>query len=123
LDHSATSDFSVVLTGSSSGLASPIQKQWWASLGFPVGLSGIGDFMRLSLQKAAHANMGGAAYRKFESPVFFVPRTPGFPVEVGGVVQLYAAFLERKPHTRFCLVLRNRKSGFAGANVGHPALG
>ena len=33
--------------------------------------------MRLSLQKAAHANMGGAAYRKSGSPVFFVPRTLG----------------------------------------------
>jgi hypothetical protein len=34
------------------------------------------NFMRLSLQKAAHANMVGAAYRKSGSPVFFVPRTP-----------------------------------------------
>jgi hypothetical protein len=31
--------------------------------------------MRLSLQQAAHANMGGAAYRKSGSPVLFVPRT------------------------------------------------
>ena len=39
--------------------------------------------MRLSLLKAAHWNMGVAAYRKFGSPIFFVPRTPGFPVEIG----------------------------------------
>jgi hypothetical protein len=36
------------------------------------------NFMRLSLEKAAHANMDGAAYRKSGSPVFFVPRTPDF---------------------------------------------
>ena len=29
---------------------------------------GSRDFMRLSLQKAAHANMGGAAYRKSGYP-------------------------------------------------------
>jgi hypothetical protein len=28
----------------------------------------------------------------------------------------------RKPHTRSCLVLRNRKFRYAGANLGHPAL-
>jgi hypothetical protein len=32
-------------------------------------------FMRLSLMKAAHANMGGAACRKSGSPFFSVPRT------------------------------------------------
>jgi hypothetical protein len=36
------------------------------------------NFMRLSLEKAAHANMDGAAYRKSGSPIFFVPRTPDF---------------------------------------------
>ncbi len=35
------------------------------------------NFMRLSLQEAAHANLVGAAYRKSGSPVFFVPRTLG----------------------------------------------
>jgi hypothetical protein len=28
----------------------------------------------------------------------------------------------RKPHTRSCLMLHNRKSGYAGANEGHPPL-
>jgi hypothetical protein len=51
----------------------------------------------------------------------FRPTYPGFPVESGGVVELHAAFLKRKPHTRFFLTLRNRKSGYAGANVGHPS--
>jgi hypothetical protein len=70
-----------------------------------------------------------------QDPVYFaaaprllnVPRvrpmvgaSPEFPVEVGGVVELHAAFLKRKPHTRSCLMPRNRKSGYAGANVGHP---
>jgi hypothetical protein len=49
--------------------------------------------MRLSLQKAAQASMGGAAYRKSGSPRLFRPRYPGFPVEVGGVAELHAAFL------------------------------
>ncbi len=48
--------------------------------------------------------------------------SPGFPVEVSGVVEPHAAFLKRKPHTQSCLMLRNRKSGYAGANVGHPSL-
>ena len=29
----------------------------------------------------------------------FRPTYPGFPVKVGGVEQLHAAFFERKPHT------------------------
>jgi hypothetical protein len=37
----------------------------------------LANFMRLSLMKAAHANMVGAAYRKSGSPVFFGPRTLG----------------------------------------------
>ena len=41
----------------------------------------------------------------------FRPTYPGFPVEGGGVEQLYATFFERKPHTRSWLVLRSRKSG------------
>jgi hypothetical protein len=45
--------------------------------GFPVWLGGIKELLRLSLQKAAHANMGGAAYRKSGSPHLFVPRTLG----------------------------------------------
>jgi hypothetical protein len=45
---------------------------------FLWGLVESSNFMRLSLQKAAHANMGGAEYRKSGSPVFFVPRTPDF---------------------------------------------
>jgi hypothetical protein len=50
----------------------------------------------------------------------FRPTYPGFPVEVGGVEQLHAAFFERKPHTRSWLVLRVGNPGNAGANVGHP---
>jgi hypothetical protein len=38
-----------------------------------------------------------------------------------GVVELHAAFLKRKPHTRSCLLLRNRKSGYAGARGTRPA--
>jgi hypothetical protein len=41
----------------------------------------------------------------------FRPTYPGFPVGVGGVEQLHAAFFERKPHARSWLVLRSRKSG------------
>ena len=44
---------------------------------FLWGLGESRNLMRLSLQKAAHANIGSAAYRKSGSPVFFVPRTPG----------------------------------------------
>ena len=29
----------------------------------------------------------------------FRPTYPGFPVQVGGVGQVHAAFFERKPHT------------------------
>jgi hypothetical protein len=50
----------------------------------------------------------------------FRPTYPGFPVDISGVEQLHAAFFERKPHTRSWLVMRSRKSGDAGANVGHP---
>src|ERR1700722_11349637 len=39
------------------------------------------------------------------------PTYPGFPVQVGGVEQLRAAFFERKPHTWSWLVQRSRKSG------------
>jgi hypothetical protein len=47
---------------------------------FPDFLWGVVEsrsFMRLSLQKAAHANLGGAAFRESGSPVFFGPRAPG----------------------------------------------
>ncbi len=37
----------------------------------------LGDFMRLSLQKAAHANMGDAAYRKSGSPHLLRPTYAG----------------------------------------------
>jgi hypothetical protein len=60
---------------------------------FLWGLVESRNFMRLSLQKAAQASMGGAAYRKSGSPRLFRPRYPGFPVEVGGVAELHAAFL------------------------------
>jgi hypothetical protein len=49
-------------------------------------------------------------------------QVPGFPVEVGGVVELHAAFL-KESRTRgpvWCSVTGN--PGFAGANLGHPAL-
>ena len=45
---------------------------------FLWGLVRSRNLMRLSLQKAAHAKMGGAVYRKSRSPVFFIPRTPDF---------------------------------------------
>ena len=32
------------------------------------------------------------------------------------------SFLLRKPHTRSCLMLRNRKSRYVEANVGHPSV-
>jgi hypothetical protein len=51
------------------------------------------------------------------------PRFPGFPVEVGGFVELHAVFPRRKPHTWYCLMLRNRKSGFAPAYVGRKRWG
>jgi hypothetical protein len=40
-------------------------------------------------------------------------RYPGFPVDVDGVGGPHAPFLKRKAHTRPCLALRGRKSGFA----------
>jgi hypothetical protein len=38
-------------------------------------------------------------------------RSPGFPVELGGVDGYHAPFLKRKAHTRSFPVLRGRKSG------------
>ena len=38
-------------------------------------------------------------------------RSPGFPVELGGVGGPHAPFLKRKGHTRLCPVQRGRKSG------------
>jgi hypothetical protein len=40
-------------------------------------------------------------------------RSPGFPVELGGVGALHAPFSYRKAHTRPCPALRGRKSGYA----------
>ena len=40
---------------------------------FLWSLVALANFMRLSVQKAAHANLFGAAYRKSGSPVFLVP--------------------------------------------------
>ena len=54
------------------------------------------------------------------SPRLIRPTYPGFPVEVGGVEQLRAAFFERKPHARSWLVLRNRKSGQRWCEHGAP---
>jgi hypothetical protein len=45
---------------------------------------------------------------------------PAAPNTNGGLIE--NLFLIRKPHTRSCLVLRNRKSGYARANLGHPVL-
>jgi hypothetical protein len=50
----------------------------------------------------------------------FRPTYPGFPVDVGGVEQLRAAFFERKPHAWSWLVRCSGNPGNAGANVGHP---
>src|SRR5450631_3836035 len=38
-------------------------------------------------------------------------RSPGFPVEIGGVGELHAPFLTRKAHTQPCPAQRGRKSG------------
>jgi hypothetical protein len=38
-------------------------------------------------------------------------RSPGFPVEIGGVGELHAPFLRRKAHTQPCPAQRGRKSG------------
>jgi len=43
---------------------------------------------------------------------------PGFPVEVGGVVELHAAFREEGRTRGTVPELRNRKSGFAPAYMG-----
>jgi hypothetical protein len=48
-------------------------------------------------------------------------QVPGFPVEVGGVVELHAAF-RKESRTRgpvWCCVTGN--PGYAGANLGHPS--
>jgi hypothetical protein len=45
-----------------------------------------------------------------------------FPVEIGGVVELYAVFPLRKPHTRPYLVLRSRKPEYAGAKWCTPPI-
>jgi Zn-dependent protease len=44
---------------------------------FLWSLVALANLMRLSLQKAAHAIMSGAAYRKFGSPILFNPGTLG----------------------------------------------
>jgi hypothetical protein len=78
--------------------------------------------MRLSLQKAAHASMGGVAYRKSESPRLLHPTYPGFPVEVGGVVVLLAVFLTESRTRGSVWWCVTGNSGYAGANLGHPVL-
>ena len=40
-------------------------------------------------------------------------RSPGFPVELGGVDALHAPFPYRKAHTWSCTVQRGRKFGYA----------
>ena len=50
----------------------------------------------------------------------FLPRTRNAPFHIPRVGNI-GGRLKRKPHTRSCLGLRNRKSGYAGANVGHPS--
>jgi hypothetical protein len=44
-------------------------------------------------------------------------RSPGFPVELGGVDALHAPFPYRKAYTRPCPVLRGRKSGYASVGM------
>jgi hypothetical protein len=48
------------------------------------------------------------------------PTYPGFPVKIGGVELLHAAFFERKPHTRSWLVMRSKKSGQRWCEHGAP---
>ncbi len=74
-----------------------------ASPGFPVELVESGKSMRLSLQKAAHANMGGAAYRKSGLPIFFVPvrwGERGAPAGTSRVGVSYALFNDNRPMSR-----------------------
>ena len=55
------------------------QKQWWGlPPDFLWGLVEPRNFMRLSLQKALHAVLCGAAYRKSGSPRLFRPTYPDF---------------------------------------------
>jgi hypothetical protein len=44
-------------------------------------------------------------------------RSPGFPVDLGGVGALHAPFPYRNAHTRPCPVQRGRKSGYAPAGM------
>jgi hypothetical protein len=44
-------------------------------------------------------------------------RSPGFPVDLGGVGALHAPFSYRKAHTRPCPVQRGMKSGYAPAGM------
>jgi hypothetical protein len=50
------------------------------------------------------------------------PRYPGFPVEVGGVVILHAVFLTENRTRGSVWWCVTGNSGYAGANLGHPAL-
>ncbi len=55
----------------------------------------LAKFMRLSLRKAAHADLDGDTYRKSGSP--------GFPVDLGGAGEIHAAFFTES---------RTRRSGW-----------
>jgi hypothetical protein len=69
--------------------------------------SGCGELFRLK------GTGFGVCVRTKKKPRISPLRYPEFPVEFGGVGELHAAFLERKPHTRLRPAMRGRKSGFA----------
>jgi hypothetical protein len=113
---------------------------------FLLGLVRSTHFMRLSLQKAAHATMGGAAYRKSGSERALcarcgIPRTstvrPKDPSRLGVSTrgrkmtrraQWYPTSDQKRVRygaPGVHLLGENSKEGFftsSGANVGHPSV-
>jgi len=86
------------------------------------------NFMRLSLQKAAHANLGEAAYRKSGSPVFsshvrYCERGAPGPFATDRCVGLFALTIFRKRQIRFAAidlpVLQNGRDDGEGKAGGH----
>jgi hypothetical protein len=64
-----------------------------------------------------HASSTSNLVRAFET-IHFPPRYPGFPVEVGGVDKLHAAFLNESRTRCRRLAQRSRKSGTLGRTWG-----